>query len=77
MHVFTHLNKESDGKTGPGIYADGMSEHDGHVGQVLDKLKQLGLDENTIVTNSTSYTALHQHCLYTNSSSCSLTRFMY
>jgi arylsulfatase len=35
MHVFTHLKKESEGKTGLGIYADGMVEHDGHVGQVL------------------------------------------
>jgi arylsulfatase A-like enzyme len=53
MHIFTHLKKESDGKTGLGIYADGMVEHDGHVGQVLAKLKELGLDENTIVMYST------------------------
>jgi arylsulfatase len=53
MHVFTHLKAESDGKTGLGIYADGMVEHDGHVGQVLDKLKSLGLDDNTIVMYST------------------------
>src|SRR5262249_52899587 len=30
MHVFTHLKKESEGKTGLGIYPDGMVEHDGH-----------------------------------------------
>jgi arylsulfatase len=53
MHIFTHLKKESAGKTGLGIYADGMVEHDGHVGQVLAKLKELGLDENTIVMYST------------------------
>jgi arylsulfatase len=53
MHVFTHLKKESAGKTGLGIYADGMVEHDGHVGQLLDKLKELGLDDNTIVMYST------------------------
>jgi len=53
MHIFTHLKAESDGKTGYGIYADGMVEHDGHVGQVLAKLKELGLDENTIVMYST------------------------
>jgi arylsulfatase A-like enzyme len=53
MHIFTHLKKESEGKTGLGIYADGMVEHDGHVGQVLDKLKALGLEENTIVMYST------------------------
>jgi arylsulfatase len=53
MHVFTHLKQESEGTTGLGIYADGMVEHDGHVGQVLAKLKELGLDENTIVMYST------------------------
>jgi arylsulfatase len=52
MHVYTHLKKESAGKTGLGLYADGMVEHDGHVGQVLAKLKELGLDENTIVMYS-------------------------
>ena len=30
-----------------------MVEHDGHVGQLLDKLKELGLDDNTIVMYST------------------------
>jgi len=53
MHVFTHLKKESEGKTGLGIYPDGMVEHDGMVGQLLDKLHELGLDENTIVMYST------------------------
>jgi arylsulfatase len=52
MHVFTHLKKESEGKTGLGIYADGMVEHDGQVGQVLAKLKELGLEDNTIVMYS-------------------------
>ena len=42
MHIFTHLKTESEGKTGLGIYADGMVEHDGQVGQVLAKLKELG-----------------------------------
>jgi len=53
MHIFTHLKKESAGRTGLGTYADGMVEHDGHVGQVLAKLKELGLEENTIVMYST------------------------
>ena len=53
MHIFTHLKKESAGKTGLGIYADGMVEHDGHVGQMLTKLKELGLEDNTIVMYST------------------------
>jgi arylsulfatase A-like enzyme len=53
MHIFTHLKPESQGKTGLGIYPDGMVEHDAMVGQVLDKLHELGLDSNTIVMYST------------------------
>ena len=53
MRVFTHLKDESKGVTGLGTYPDGMVEHDGHVGQLLDKLEELGLDENTIVMYST------------------------
>ena len=53
MHIFTHLKPASQGKTGLGVYADGMVEHDGHVGQLLAKLKELGLDQNTIVMYST------------------------
>ena len=53
MHIWTRLKEESEGKTGLGIYPDGMVEHDGHVGQLLDKLTELGLDENTIVMYST------------------------
>jgi arylsulfatase len=53
MHIWTHLKAESQGKTGLGVYPDGMVEHDGHVGQVLAKLKALGVDQNTIVMYST------------------------
>jgi arylsulfatase len=53
MHIWTHLKAESQGKTGLGVYPDGMVEHDAQVGQLLDKLKELGLDENTIVMYST------------------------
>jgi arylsulfatase len=53
MHVFTHLKKESDGKTGLGLYPDGMVEHDGHVGQLLKKLDDLGIANNTIVVYTT------------------------
>ncbi|MEM9911633.1 MAG: arylsulfatase [Pseudomonadota bacterium] len=53
MHVFTHLKEESDGATGYGIYADGMVEHDGHVGQLPAKLDELGIADNTIVMYST------------------------
>jgi arylsulfatase len=53
MHVFTHLKKESEGKTGLGVYPDGMVEHDGHVGRILAKLDELGIADNTIVMWST------------------------
>ncbi len=53
MHIFTHLKKESEGKTGLGTYPDGMVEHDAMVGQIIDKLHDLGLDDNTIVMYST------------------------
>ena len=49
MHLFTHLKPESDGKTGLGLEADGMVEHDGTVGALLKKLDDLGIAENTIV----------------------------
>ncbi|MEK1889812.1 MAG: arylsulfatase [Phyllobacterium sp.] len=53
MHVFTHLKADSMGKTGKGIHADGMVEHDGHVGQLLDQLDALGIAEDTIVLYTT------------------------
>ncbi|HEV7337149.1 MAG TPA: arylsulfatase [Bosea sp. (in: a-proteobacteria)] len=53
MHVFTHLKPESLGKTGKGIHADGMVEHDGHVGQLLKQLDDLGITDNTIVLYTT------------------------
>ena len=53
MHVFTHLKEESQGKTGLGVYPDGMVEHDGHVGHLLAKLDELGIVDNTIVVYST------------------------
>ncbi|HRB01374.1 MAG TPA: arylsulfatase [Ignavibacteria bacterium] len=53
MHIFTHLKEGVVGKTGLGIYADGMVEHDRQVGEILDKLKELGVDDNTIVMYST------------------------
>ena len=53
MHIFTHLKQESKGVTGLGLYPDGMVEHDGHVGRLLDKLDELGITKDTIVMYST------------------------
>ena len=53
MHIWTHLKPESQGVTGVGLYPDGMVEHDGHIGEILDKLDELGITDNTIVMYST------------------------
>jgi arylsulfatase A-like enzyme len=53
MHIFTHLQQASQGVTGLGIYPDGMVEHDGHVGQLLRKLDDLGIAQNTVVLYTT------------------------
>lgn len=53
MHIWTRLKPESRGVTGLGVYADGMVEHDGHVGQLLKKLDDLGITQNTIVIYTT------------------------
>jgi len=53
MHIFTHLKEGVGGKTGLGIYADGMVEHDRQIGELLAKLKELGIDNDTVVMYST------------------------
>jgi arylsulfatase len=53
MHFRTHVKTELRGVSGQNEYADGMIEHDGHVGQLLDKLDELGITDKTIVMYST------------------------
>jgi len=53
MHGWTRRSPEWDGASGFGLYADGLMEHDHHVGQILDKLDELGITDNTIVVYST------------------------
>jgi arylsulfatase len=53
MHIYTFLKPTSKGKTGLGINADGMTEMDGMVGQLLQKLDDLGIADNTIVVWTT------------------------
>jgi arylsulfatase A-like enzyme len=53
MHIWTHLKPESQGKTGLGVYPDGMVEHDAMVGELLKKLDDLGIADNTIIMYST------------------------
>lgn len=55
MHVFTHVRPSMLGQSGmPGNeYADGMIEHDGHVGKLLKALDDMKIAENTIVIYTT------------------------
>ena len=56
QHVFIHLKQTAQGQSRAGredVYGNGLKEHDGHVGQLLDKLAQTGLDKNTIVIYTT------------------------
>lgn len=53
MHIWTHLKPPSKGKTGLGVYPDGMVELDGYIGQLLKKLDDLKVAENTIVCFTT------------------------
>ncbi len=49
MHSFTHLSPKWNGKSGYGLYADGMMELDWEVGEILKKVDELGIADNTIV----------------------------
>jgi arylsulfatase A-like enzyme len=56
QHVFIHLKNDAEGQSRAGkedVYGNGLKDHDGHVGQLLDKLAQTGLDNNTIVIYTT------------------------
>jgi arylsulfatase A-like enzyme len=53
MHFRTHVKEEKRGISGQDEYSDGMVEHDGHVGELLNMVDELGLAENTIVIYST------------------------
>jgi arylsulfatase A-like enzyme len=49
MHVWTHLSPKWENKSGFGLYADGMMELDWEVGELLKKIDDLGIADNTIV----------------------------
>ncbi len=53
MHFRTYVKAELRGISGQDEYADGMVEHDTHVGKLLAKLDELGIADNTIVHYST------------------------
>jgi arylsulfatase A-like enzyme len=49
MHIPTLPNPEFAGKTGNGDWADCLAEMDYRTGQILDAIKQAGIEDNTIV----------------------------
>lgn len=53
MHYRTNLRKGSGGRTGYGLYADGMAELDDDAGALLDLLEELEVADNTLVMFST------------------------
>jgi arylsulfatase len=56
MHAFTHVraeHRDQPGLTARTEYADGMVEHDAIVGELLKKLEELGVADNTIVLYTT------------------------
>jgi arylsulfatase A-like enzyme len=53
MHFRTHVKPELRGISGQDEYADGMVEHDLHVGRFLALLDELGIADNTLLFYST------------------------
>jgi len=53
MHFRTHLADKNRGKSGQDDYSDRMVTHDEQIGQMLDKVDELGIADNTIVMYST------------------------
>jgi len=48
-HVWTHLAPKWQNKSGFGLYADAMMELDWEVGELLKKIDDLGIADNTII----------------------------
>jgi arylsulfatase A-like enzyme len=53
MHFRTHVAAKNLGKSGQDAYSDRMVVHDEQIGEMLDKLDELGIADNTIVMYST------------------------
>ena len=54
MHFRTHTAEKHKGKSnGQGFYNDAMVAHDEHIGEMLSKLDELGIADDTIVMYST------------------------
>ncbi|WP_291295656.1 arylsulfatase [Elioraea sp.] len=53
MHFRTHIPESYRGRSGQNFYADGMIQHDDHVGALLKKIDDLGIANDTIVIYGT------------------------
>jgi arylsulfatase A-like enzyme len=49
VHYPTIPHPDFAGKTGHGDFADSLAEMDHHVGEIVDAVKALGIDENTLI----------------------------
>ena len=64
MHARTHVraeHRDQPGLTARTEYADGMIEHDGHIGKLLQALDELGIVDNTIVLYIYQQRSAHEH----------------
>jgi arylsulfatase len=63
-HTFPHIplaaSPDFQGKSGQGLYGDTVQEVDWSVGQVLDALKSMNLDDNTLVMFTSDNGPWHQ-----------------
>jgi arylsulfatase len=53
MHLYTHVPPNYKGRSGLNEYADGMIQHDDQVGQLLKKIDDLGIANDSIVIYGT------------------------
>lgn len=53
VHVPLYVSSKFDGKSGAGLFGDVVMEIDWSVGQVLDTLKEVGVDDKTLVIFTT------------------------
>jgi len=53
MHMITHVAEKNIGKSGQDEYSDRMVTHDEQIGEILAKVDELGIADNTIVMYST------------------------
>lgn len=49
VHVPLYVSPEFEGKSGAGLFGDAVMEVDWSVGQILNTLAELGIDDNTLV----------------------------